>query len=76
MVESHGKRITKLEKTAIDHETRINDLENKYNIIINGIKGIDEKLPKHPILNFLAYITAGIGIGGSLALFLIVIFYG
>lgn len=76
MTNSHGKRIKELERTVLDHENRLHDLETKYGTIISGIKGIDDKLPKHPIINFLSYMAAGIGIGGSLALFLIVIFYG
>lgn len=73
---THEKRIVKLEKTVSNHETRITNLENKYEVIITGIKGIDSKLPKHPILNILSYIGAGVGICVLVLIIISVIVYG
>lgn len=71
---SHETRITKLEKTSKNHEVRLNSLEGKFSIIINGIKEINDKLPKHPILNILSYVGAGMGIIIVLV-FIIGVFY-
>lgn len=75
-VASHEVRIKKLEVTVDNHEKRINFLENKFSTIIDGIKGISDKLPKHPILGMLLYLGVGIGIGGILILVIILLAYG